>query len=66
MSHARCPVTNKRSHDSEVAAKGFMDLLTLKHGVEYVEWLNIYKCKDCPAWHIGHVSKMYKRRKGLE
>lgn len=32
-----------------------------KHGGK---WMHAYKCKFCPYWHLGHVSKIdYSRRK---
>lgn len=41
----------KQRHETEAAARAHAASLYRKRGAQ---GLNVYKCKFCGAWHVGH------------
>jgi hypothetical protein len=48
---------NKVPHTSKRLATGALRVLKAAPDVEGAERLNVYKCKACGHWHVGHTRR---------
>ncbi len=51
--HCRCPVSRKVIHESQWEALRHMRRLG-KTEEDGVAGLNVYQCRHCQGWHVGH------------